>query len=61
MIDFAPIKKSIMAYNFPGTNLERILRWIKSPLTRLMCEIYRALIVPNWPKWNGKMAIFKPS
>ena len=34
VIGFAPSKKSIMANKLPSTNLERFLRWIKSPLTR---------------------------
>ena len=33
-IDFAPCNKSIMANRLLLTNLERFLRWIKSPLTR---------------------------
>ena len=33
--DFAPCNKSTMAKKFLSTNLERFLRRIKSPLTRL--------------------------
>ena len=33
-IDFAPCNKSIMANKLLSTNLERLLRRIKSPLTR---------------------------
>ena len=33
-IDFAPCKKSIMAYKLFSANLERFLRRIKSPVTR---------------------------
>ena len=42
-----------MPNKIPLTNLERLLRRVKSPLTRLQREIYRALIVPNWPKWQS--------
>ena len=52
MIDFAPSNKSNMANKLPSTNLERFLRRTKSPLTRYQCNIYRALTVPNWPKWQ---------
>ena len=41
-----------MPKKIPLTNLERLLRRIKSPLTCLQREIYRVLIVPNWPKWQ---------
>ena len=41
-----------MPNKIPLTNLERVLRRIKSPLTCLQREIYRVLIVPNWPKWQ---------
>ena len=40
-----------MANTRLSTNLEQLLRRIKSPLTRQKREIYRALIVPNWSKW----------
>ena len=33
-IDFAPCNKSIIAKRLLLTNLERLLRWINSPLTR---------------------------
>ena len=52
-IDFAPCNKSIMANKLLSTNLEQFLRVINSPLTRSKREIYRALIVPNWPKWQS--------
>ena len=39
-----------MANKLISTNLERVLERIKSPLPRYKREIYRALIVPNWPK-----------
>ena len=42
-----------MANKLPSTNLERFLRRIKSLLTRLFDLIDRALIVPNWPKWQN--------
>ena len=41
-----------MPKKIPLTNLERLLRRIKSPLTRLQREIYRVLIDPNWTKWQ---------
>ena len=47
-IDFVPCNKSIMANKLPTTNLERFLRQIKSPLTRVNC-----------PKL-AKMAFFNP-
>ena len=50
---FAPCNKPIMANRLLLTNLERFLRRINSPLTRYKREIYRALIVPNWPKWQS--------
>ena len=34
MIDFAPINKSVVAYQIPWTIFERFLRRIKFPLTR---------------------------
>ena len=49
-INFTPCNKSIIANKLLSTFLERFLRRIKSPLTRLEREIYRALIVSNWPK-----------
>ena len=49
-IDFAPCIKSIMAKNFLSTNLKRFLGLIKSPWR---VHTYRALIVPNWPKWQS--------
>ena len=42
-----------MAIKLRSTNLERFLRQIKSPLTRYKRELYRALIVPNWSKWQS--------
>ena len=42
-----------MPNKIPLINLERLLRRVKSPLTRLQREIYRALIVPKWPKWQS--------
>ena len=42
-----------MAKKLPSTHLETISRKIKSPLTRKERELYRALIVPNWPKWQS--------
>ena len=50
VINYAPSYKSFMANKLPSTNLERFLRRIKSPLRKYYREIYRALIVPNWPK-----------
>ena len=35
----------------PKFNLERFLRRIKSPLTRLLNEINRALVDPKRPNW----------
>ena len=52
MTNFATSNTSIMPNKIPLTNLERVLRRIKSPLTCLQREIYRVLIVPNWPKWQ---------
>ena len=34
VIDFAPSNKLFMTNKFLSTNLERFLRWIKSPFTR---------------------------
>ena len=42
-----------MANKLLSTNLERFLRRINFPLTRKLREKYRALIVPNWPKWQS--------
>ena len=42
-----------MANKLFSTNLEQFLGWIQSPLTRYEREIYRALILPNWPKWQS--------
>ena len=53
MTNFTPSNTSIMPNKIPLTNLERLLRRVKSPLTRLQREIYRALIVPKWPKWQS--------
>ena len=36
-IEFAPFNKSIMANELLSTNLERFLRGINSPLTRVNC------------------------
>ena len=59
-IDFAPCNKSIMANKLLSTNLDWFLRRIKSPLTRLKRELYRALL--SQIGQNGqKMAMFKPS
>ena len=41
-----------MANKLPSTNLERFLRRVKCPLSRYQHEIYPALIVPKWPKWQ---------
>ena len=45
MTNFATSNTSIMPNKIPLTNLERVLRRIKSPLTCLQREIYRVLIV----------------
>ena len=39
-----------MAKKLSSTKLEQFLRWIRLQLTRYKRELYRELIVQNWPK-----------
>ena len=55
VIDFVLNNKSIMANKLPSTILERLLRRIEYPPTRLARNILRV----NCPKL-AKMTIFKP-
>ena len=50
---FAPSKNLNRQKIKPQFNLERFLMRNNFPPTRLQNEIYRALIVPNWPKWQS--------